>query len=101
MYKRFNGLIDMSTCRNFLWRIARTSTIRKRNRDDVATVLSFSSHVMSTVSNVRCFLALVMSLPSAAVAPETIHWHRYIVQLTSRHFKGYNFPPSVRSMSLR
>lgn len=52
-------------------------------------LIAVYSHVGRVYDYVQCSLTPVTSL-----LPPTATMHRYIVRLTSRHFKGYNFPPT-------
>lgn len=52
-------------------------------------IIAVYSHVRRVYDYVQCSLTpITSSLPPTA----TMHQRRYIVRLTSRHFKGYNFP---------
>lgn len=62
-----------------------------------------SSLADNTLSRLSCLrLCSVLSHPGNIAATDSsdapphqaMHQHRYIVRLTSRHFKGYNFPPT-------
>lgn len=71
---------------------------KKRNRDDVVLLLLIIlSHVCRVYDYVRCFLTpgnIAATDSNDAPPHQAMHQRRYIVRLTSRHFKGYNFPPT-------
>lgn len=70
--------------------------IFSRERNEIAMMLQRCYHrcILSRPSCLRLRSVLSHTGTSSLPPTATMHQRRYIVRLTSRHFKGYNFPPT-------